>query len=263
MLNLEFPLRSFVLYSSFLVIRYFLIAGLAYLLVWRFLAKKQTLFNTKSLAHAPLRPSQIKKEIFHSIVTSIAFSSGGLGLAYLKSKSIGMWYTSISDFGVSYFIVTILFMLIVNDAYFYWTHRLLHTPKIFKFVHRVHHYSVNPTPFTSLSFDLVEIFVNMIIVFLFPFIMPMHILAFAIFTLVAFLYNVYGHLGYEIMPPKLQRLPLFKYFNSATRHQFHHQTSRANFGLYFTWWDHICGTYSESSRERAIPPLEALNFEKS
>ena len=37
-------------------------------------------------------------------------------------------------------------MLLIHDTYFYWTHRIMHHPKLFNLFHLLHHRSTNPSP---------------------------------------------------------------------------------------------------------------------
>jgi sterol desaturase/sphingolipid hydroxylase (fatty acid hydroxylase superfamily) len=34
----------------------------------------------------------------------------------------------------------------------------------------------------------------------------------------------------------------------VTHHHFHHARNRGNYGLYFSWWDKLCGTEDGSHR---------------
>lgn len=49
-----------------------------------------------------------------------------------------------------------LVLPLIHDAHFYAIHRLIHTPFLYKWVHSVHHNSVNPSPWSSLSMHPVE-----------------------------------------------------------------------------------------------------------
>ena len=39
----------------------------------------------------------------------------------------------------------------MHEIYFFFLHRLIHTPLLYKWVHSVHHNSINPSPWSSLS----------------------------------------------------------------------------------------------------------------
>ena len=54
------------------------------------------------------------------------------------------------------FIVGGLLLYLWGDCHFYWTHRLLHTPWLYKNVHKEHHESFNPDPFSGLSMHWFE-----------------------------------------------------------------------------------------------------------
>jgi sterol desaturase/sphingolipid hydroxylase (fatty acid hydroxylase superfamily) len=56
------------------------------------------------------------------------------------------------------------------------------------------------------------------------------------------IYNVYGHLGYEIYPKWFSRHPLGKWINTSVNHNQHHQYFKGNYGLYFLFWDRLMGT---------------------
>jgi len=57
------------------------------------------------------------------------------------------------------------------------------------------------------------------------------------FFLFMMLYNVYGHLGWELFPKNFQRSAVGKWMNTSVNHNQHHQFFKGNYGLYFLWWD--------------------------
>ena len=62
------------------------------------------------------------------------------------------------------------------------------------------------------------------------------------FTVTGFIINVYGHLGYEIMPKWFRQTIMFEFFNTSLHHNMHHRKFKWNYGLYFRVWDRIMKT---------------------
>ena len=71
-------------------------------------------------------------------------------------------------------------------------------------------------------------------------------------------YNVYGHLGYEVMPRFIARSRIGSWLNTSAYHNQHHRTYRYNYGLYTVIWDKLHGTLhpkAEAVFDRAtLPP---------
>ena len=63
-------------------------------------------------------------------------------------------------------------------------------------------------------------------------------------------FNVLGHCGYELFPRWFVRSWLGRILNTATHHAQHHETNRANFSLYFNYWDRLLGTNHQRYEER-------------
>jgi hypothetical protein len=51
------------------------------------------------------------------------------------------------------------FAPMLHEVHFFLIHRLIHTPLLYKWVHSVHHNSINPSPWSSLSMHPVEAFI--------------------------------------------------------------------------------------------------------
>lgn len=55
-----------------------------------------------------------------------------------------------------YLVGLALMLPVIHEAHFFLIHRLIHLPVLYKWVHSVHHNSVNPSPWSSLSMHPVE-----------------------------------------------------------------------------------------------------------
>jgi Delta7-sterol 5-desaturase len=71
---------------------------------------------------------------------------------------------------------------------------------------------------------------------------PVHSIHLATFFVFSLVYNVYGHLGFEIYPKGFNKHWLGKWMNTSVSHNLHHQCFKGNYGLYFTIWDRLMGT---------------------
>jgi lathosterol oxidase len=74
----------------------------------------------------------------------------------LSKHHFTLVYYPANKYGWPYYIISIVLMIALHDTYYYWTHRLLHWKKIFRYVHKVHHLSLNPTPFSAYALHPVE-----------------------------------------------------------------------------------------------------------
>jgi lathosterol oxidase len=257
-----------LLHFSILSFRYLLFAGGAYLLYY--VIKRQEWFFMKIQQKYP-KNKQVATEIKYSLLTFLMFTGFGL-TAYLLTKNFDIGtnlYSKFSEHSILYYIFSIVFMIFAHDTYFYWTHRLMHHPKIYKYVHRTHHLSTDPTPWAVFAFHPLEAFIDGGIVAIVFFTIPVHVSAIIIFSTWFIVMNVIGHLGYEIFPRKMLQHPIFKYMNNPTNHNMHHQYIKCNYSLYFTFWDSLMKTnheryyehYDEVTRRRD-EGLQKLKEEK-
>jgi Delta7-sterol 5-desaturase len=230
-------------------VRYLLIASLAFAAWYAGGARGK-------LQPAMPRFAQIRREIGYSVAAVLIF---GLINAVLFGYGImahTQMYWDVAQYGWLYFWLSIPLMVLVHDAYFYWTHRAMHTRLLFRAFHGVHHLSRNPTPWTSYAFHPYESVVEALGVVLIMFIMPTHPTSILIFQTYSTLQNVYGHLGYELYPQNWTRHWLGRWLNTSVAHNAHHEKARHNFGFYFLFWDRWMGTldpaYDQHYREKKL-----------
>ncbi|HET7766937.1 MAG TPA: sterol desaturase family protein [Burkholderiales bacterium] len=195
---------------------------------------------------------QLGREIAYSVVAVLIFGLVNALLAGYGILAHTRLYTDVAQHGWAWFWLSIPLMILVHDAYFYWTHRLMHTRPLFRAFHAVHHLSTNPTPWTAYSFHPLESAVQALGVVLIIFVMPSHPLALILFQTISTAINVYGHLGYEIYPRDFSRHWLGRWINTSTAHNRHHKTARHNYGFYFLFWDRLMGTLEPSYEARYV-----------
>jgi sterol desaturase/sphingolipid hydroxylase (fatty acid hydroxylase superfamily) len=238
-----------------LALRYVIWAGIAWLLgYWLF---KRRWFHRKIVARFP-QSSEVWREVRYSALSMAIFGLVAAATVVASRHGYTQIYWTFSKYSWTWFWLSIVCTILLHDTYFYWTHRLMHHPKLFRWFHRVHHLSHNPTPWASYAFAPLEAVVQAGILPLAAIIMPLHPLAFAIFMGWQFIYNVAGHTGYELHPRWLMDTPLRFFVNTPTNHAMHHESMRGNYGIYFNIWDRLMGTnhadYEKRFREVTSRP---------
>jgi len=153
-------------------------------------------------------------------------------------------YSDISEYGIAYYIFTWVWMFLLHDTWFYWWHRAMHHPTLFKHVHLVHHKSTNPSPWTAYAFHPFEAIIEASILPLIAFTLPVHTSAITTFFIFQIVYNVYGHLGFELFPKGFHKNWFGRFVNTSVAHNLHHKKFHGNYGLYFLFWDRMMGTVS-------------------
>jgi sterol desaturase/sphingolipid hydroxylase (fatty acid hydroxylase superfamily) len=232
-------LPGWLLAAFAIFFRYLVFAGLAFLLFYRF---GHTFFRHLKIQNRTAEQRHMLAEILHSGYSALIFGLIGVGLYFMRTAGYTEIYTDWNAYGAWYIPISFLLLLVLQDTYFYWVHRLMHHPRLFKRLHRVHHQSFNPTPWASLSFHPLEAIVEIAILPIAALIIPFHPLVLFLFATWSLLWNVLGHLGYEIFPAGFVHHPVFRWFNTSTHHNMHHERSGCNYGLYFNFWDTVMNT---------------------
>ena len=220
--------------------RYFIVAGLAFLIFY--IIFKNPFARRKIQERFPAYKDYLR-EIFFSVITILIF--GIVPVTFIFNERISkctLLYKDISEKGWIYYFSLFPIMLFIHDTYFYWMHRLMHNKYLFRWFHLVHHRSTNPSPWAAYAFHPLEAIIEAGILVVFLFTLPMHRSNFIIFFLFMIIYNVYGHLGWELYPKNFHKTRVGRWINTSIAHNQHHQFFKGNYGLYFLFWDRIMGT---------------------
>lgn len=229
------------------ILRYLLVAGLTYVIFWKWGFER---FKDRFLYKEKPTQKDVKREFLFSLLSTLVFLTPKLMAIPLKQLGVNnKIYFSISQYGLGWYFVSFLMVFLIHDTYFYWTHRLMHHKKLYRFFHHVHHLSKKPTPLAAFAFHPSEAFVEAVIFMIISFTMPVHFSVLLSFTFFSLFMNVYGHLGFSLFAEeKLQKAPL-KYFGHPSTHSWHHQNYNGNYGFYLTFWDKAMGTFKGSLKK--------------
>lgn len=225
-----------VLLVVFVVImgRYFLIAGLFHLLFyWRAPEK----WHQRKINHRQYSTRQFRREVGWSTVTAFIFSIAGAVCAVLWQKGWLKVYTDPREYAWWWLPLSLVIAVLLHETYYYWLHRWMHHPKIFRIVHKVHHESNITSPWTAFSFHPLEGLLQAVFLPVLLLVMPMHLYVLIIQLSLMTVSSVVNHLDIEIYPKKFHEHVIGKWLIGATHHSLHHKQFRYNFGLYFTFWD--------------------------
>ena len=217
-----------------IALRYFIIAGIMWL-IWYKLIRRKVAFKKIQLRFP--RSVDYRRELLYSLSTMVIFALVPFLVLFTSARQYTQFYRDAYQYGALYFWLAFPLTFIIHDTYFYWTHRLMHHPKLFNSFHLVHHRSTNPSPFAAMAFHPLEAIVEAGIFVVLVLVMPITQWHLFVFFLFMMMYNVYGHLGWELYPKGFTKTAIGKWVNTSVSHNQHHQYFKGNYGLYFLWWD--------------------------
>jgi lathosterol oxidase len=222
--------------------------------VWLFFyVAFRSFFRHRRVSQSEPSARQLRREILHSLRSLFIFGLVTLAIVLAAMQGWTRMYRRVDSHGWAWFALSIGIMIVVHDAYFYWTHRLMHQRRLYRFFHSTHHLSTSPTPWAAYAFSPAEALVQAGIAPVILFTIPVHGAAFAIFMAWQITFNVFGHCGYEIFPRCFFRSRAGWVLNSVTHHAMHHEKFRANYSLYFNIWDRLMGTNHADYEKRFAP----------
>jgi sterol desaturase/sphingolipid hydroxylase (fatty acid hydroxylase superfamily) len=189
------------------------------------------------------RTPQIVREIGWSLASAAIYGiPAGIVAWGWANRGWTRIYSDAATYPLWWLPLSILAYLAAHDAWFYWTHRAMHRPRLFRAAHAVHHASRPPTAWAAMSFHPWEALTGAFVIPALVFLIPIHVAALAIVLAVMTLMGVTNHMGWELFPRALVHGPAGRWLITATHHQRHHRDYGCNYGLYFRFWDRLCGT---------------------
>ncbi len=143
-----------------------------------------------------------------------------------------------------WFVIWFPLISLWSSMHFYWIHRFLHWPPMFKLAHSLHHRNINVGPWSGISMHPLEHFLyfNSVVIHFVVASHPLHVLYH--FYLQG-LNPIASHSGFESLFVKDKRqMALGDFF-----HQLHHRYFDCNYGTSEMPWDKWFGSYHDGTEE--------------
>lgn len=255
---LSFLIATLVVFAV-VIGRYLLIAGIFYGVFHLWFPGK---WQQRKINNRSYRKDQFRKEVFWSTVTALIFAVSGSVTLLLWQKGYTKVYFSTNDYSLWWLPLSLMIAMVLHETYYYWLHRWMHYPAIFKIVHKVHHDSNITSPWTAFSFHPIEGVFQAIFLPALLMVLPMHLYVIIIQLTIMTFSSVINHLDIELYPKNFHKHFLGRWLIGATHHSLHHKQFKYNYGLYFTFWDKWKRTesplYEKLFEEKTAPHTEAV-----
>lgn len=187
--------------------------------------------------------NQLWDNVFWSLVSGTTIWSL-YEIAYFWGVANGMIHTvTFADFPAA-FVLWLLVMPVLTSSHFYFIHRLLHWPPLYRTVHRLHHRNVQIGPWSGMSMHPVEhvFYISSVLI---HFVIPSHPVIFLLHIFSRCLGPAFSHAGFEkVLVGKTEVVDAADF-----HHQLHHRFFECNYGTVDAPWDRWFGTYHDGSNE--------------
>lgn len=235
---LEIVRDDFVHSFTFDMSRYLIGAGLIAGLVW-LLGK--TPWAARKIQRRKASRADFVREFGASVRTVLVFTVLAMPVVWaFEHGYLHSWSGTLTPLSYTLYLAAIL---LAHDSWFYWTHRAMHLPALYRSFHRFHHLTITPTAWTAYSFAIPEAAVSFLFMPVWLALVPTPNPVVFTFLALMILRNAMGHAGLELHPRGWAGHPLLKWISTTTHHDMHHGSSyNHNYGFYFTWWDKLMGT---------------------
>ncbi|XP_064617943.1 lathosterol oxidase-like [Liolophura sinensis] len=222
---------------------YLITAVLSYYLIYDHRFKK----------HVHFLENQVQREILCAVNSLPLMSIPTTAMFYLEVRGYSKLYDNVQDTEAGWYGVvgSVFAFILFTDFCVYWIHRFLHHKMVYKHLHKTHHKWKIPTPFASHAFHPIDGFLQSFPYHLYPFIFPLHKFTYLGLFIFVNIWSVSIHDGDYRVPDFLKPV-----INGSAHHTDHHTQYNYNYGMYFTFWDRIGGSFRIPSSFTGCGPLD-------
>ncbi len=136
----------------------------------------------------------------------------------------------------------VVFFVYLDDFLYYWVHRGMHRPWLYRRVHGLHHRVPAPWAVTGHSMHPVEYLTTTALMLVGPLALGVHVATLYVWIVVRQWEAAEGHCGYDLPWTPSKLLPGS---DGAAHHDFHHSKRTGNYGGFLPVWDRVFGTLSK------------------
>ena len=188
--------------------------------------------------------NQVWDNMFWTLASGVPIWTAWMFLYFYAAAND--WVPTLKSFSVSpvWFVLLFIVIRFWQSFHFYWIHRLIHIPWLFKNVHYLHHRNVNVGPWSGLSMHPVEhmfYYSGILIHFILPS-HPLHVI-FHLFALN--LGAIFSHAGFDKLLIKDKEAIKAGSFH----HQLHHRYFECNYGSEEMPLDRWFGSFHDGTPE--------------
>ncbi len=253
--------QQFLVCFAFLLVAAYLVP--AGILDWILRVKPTAEIEDARIQSRRPRRSDVAREVRQSLIALVLFAAYCVPLLWAYEAGLTAVYWDMSSYPLWWLPGSVIAAAILHDTWFYWTHRAMHMPGVFRFMHAGHHKSLTPTPWAILSFDPLETVPQFAFFAMLIWLVPMHPAALFAYLMFDGLVNAAGHCGHELVPRAIRQNPRLWFLAAVVHHDLHHSRFNYNFGQYFTVWDRLMGTHLDRPAQDGRIPLEPESAKRS
>ena len=163
---------------------------------------------------------------------------------YVWALANGLVPTTSFNTNPVWFVAWFVLIPIWSSFHFYWIHRALHWPPLYRLAHRLHHRNISIGPWSGISMHPVEhlLYFSSVLI---HFLVSSHPVHFFFHMHLEALNPIASHSGFDgLMVKQRKRMELGDFF-----HQLHHRYFECNYGTAEMPWDKWLGSFHDGTPE--------------
>ena len=161
----------------------------------------------------------------------------------------------------------IAIFFVMEDAWHYWFHRILHYGPLYKAIHKLHHTYSAPFGLAAEYASPIEVMLLGIGIVGSPILWvslsgELHLITMYLWIILRLFQAIDAHSGYDFPWSLCHILP---FWAGASHHDLHHERFIGNYASSFRWWDFCLDTEAgeEASKKRREKKLAEIRAKKA